>query len=157
LRWSGGKPHKPPGGGCNTPPFGFPAYDGKLWIFYGNGSTDCPVDQSHEVLTPAVSGLKNDTWYRIMVYVDFEDDATGQIRLYMDTNDGRGMKLRYTATNINTLYSNKLPSFDTIGALCDGCGSHPYEDLYVADTTVATTRAGAETAFGRHGWEAVLS
>jgi hypothetical protein len=61
------------------------------------------------------------------------------------------MQLRYQTTGIYTLYSNALPGFSTAGNLCDGCGSHPAWDEYVGDYTVATSRSGADTAFGSYG------
>jgi hypothetical protein len=128
-----------------------------MLLYYTNSPTDCPVvnkTNTYIDLDPNVA-LKNNQWYRIMMHVNFQDTRTGSIQVYSDMNDGHGMQLRTSATNIYTIYSNALPSHARVGALWDdgnGSSTYPGDDLYIADFTVATSATAAEgNAFGSTG------
>jgi len=168
-------------GGCNTPPFGLgigrnplsgnpgtpnPAPDyGHVSLYYNNGPTDCPVDQSAEKYwnpggnnngqcAMGCTSLYHNQWYKAELHVDFElPPNKGSVDVYFDFNQGKGMQKQFSTGPIYTLYSNAYPSFSTIGLLHDTGQTVPsQQDLYIAGYTVATSQAAAEAnAFGSQG------
>jgi hypothetical protein len=156
--WGGGMVQWHQAGGCNAPPFNMGvkggASAGNLFVFYNDSPNDCPVTgQQVEKDGGASWPINHNQWYKFEVHANFETSHTGSFQVYVDLNDGQGIKLFFSSPQMYTLYANALPGHARIGILDDSSWAAANDqDLYVAGYTATTTQAAAEAnAFGAQG------